>query len=167
MNALSSPTKSFKVPNVESRKMGTQYLMENFFIPDEVFSNIYQASTLVRRIGELTKENEVIIRQIKSMLLLGDNWDTEGALAIPENVVKRAVSVVELIDKYDINVYLASPGPNQEIMIMLKQNLKEIELIIYPDKGKFVKFNGAEFVEQNNFNCQEIDSLLEWISNNE
>lgn len=169
MNVLSRPQKSFKVSNLGPKLMGCSFLTQNFKIDDEIemLTSIDHGSILIKILGELSSENNVIIGQIKSMLQLGDNWDSEGALKIPLNVVERAIAIVRLINQSDYNVYLAAPGPNQEILLIVKIVDREIELVIYPNREKYIKFEGTEFIEQGDLYDKEIDSLLEWLAKNE
>ncbi|VAW13555.1 hypothetical protein MNBD_BACTEROID03-2035 [hydrothermal vent metagenome] len=167
MNVLSSPSKSFKIPGFNSDFFGTNSILDDFVIADNVFPNIERGSIVFKIKGELSTENVAIIGQIKAMKLLKDNWDETGALSIPSKVIERSIDIVKLINRFDFNVYLASPGPNNEVLLILKAENREIELIIYPDREKYVKFENMNFIEQGNIDNQKFHSLLEWLIKNE
>ncbi|MFN3489450.1 MAG: hypothetical protein ACK4YV_09965 [Emticicia sp.] len=50
----------------------------------------------------ITKNDSVlkVISESKTLLSLGDNWDEEGALAIPEDIWKRAIKFLKNYSEY-------------------------------------------------------------------
>ncbi len=168
MNVLNSPGKSFKITGFNSDFFETNSILDDFVITDNVFPNIERGSIIFNIKGELSTDNVAIIGQIKAMRLLKDDWDETGALSIPSEVIERSIDIVKLINnRFDLNVYLASPGPNKEVLLILKAENREIELIIYPDREKYVKFENMNFIEQGNIDNQKFHSLLEWLIKNE
>ncbi len=164
MSTLSSPYQSqFKIPSLDSFFSGTSELD----ILESEFPSIDQGSISVKKLGEFSEENKAIVDQLKSFKSLEENWDAEGALAIPNSVIARSIYWVKQINLSDINVYIASPGPNEEILLMVKGNNREIELIIYPHKEKYVKFEGDDFIQQGNLEDQKFHRLLDWLLQNE
>ena len=164
MSSLSSPALTFRVPNISIFDRGTQTVKITDYSYTEESPKIYQGSVLIKELGVLSEENKIIIDQIKSFEFLQDNWDEDGAKVIPGNVIQQAIDIVSVTDENNINVYLVSPGPNKEVLIMLKNNDREVELIVYPSKVKYVKFEGANFIEQGNLESKEFSSILDWIS---
>jgi len=165
MSSLSSsPALSFRVPSMRAFERETQTVKLIDDTHCEELPKIYQGSILIKELGVLGDENKSIVDQIKSFEFLEDNWDVEGARKIPYNVIQRAIDLINIIDENNINVYLASPGPNQEILLMLKNNNREVEFILYPSKEKYVKFEGANFIEQGSLESKEFNSFLDWIS---
>lgn len=118
------------------------------------------ASVVLGVEGRISAKNEEVINLIKSFVSLNDNWDDNNAREIPIQTISQAIEVVEELNAHDIDVYFTSPGPNQEILLLLKNGLNELELIIYPDKQKFVKFEKNEFVEQGNFDLEMLHVLV-------
>lgn len=159
----SSNSYQFKVPPFNPSFWKESTLARNFVIPDETSINVYESSTSIKKLGELTSENEAIVRQIKAMKFLENNWDEEGAQVIPPTVIERALEWVKQANQLDYNIYLASPGPNQEILLMLQEGNREIELLLYPDREKYVKFEGTDFIEQGNLGDQEFHRVLKWL----
>lgn len=163
MSNLSSPVLSYRVPSMNVfEEIQTAIITNEYFSED--FPKIHLGSVLVKELGVLSDENKIIVDQIKSFEFLENNWDSEGAKKIPFNVIQRAIELVNIIDENSMEVYLASPGPNEEILLVLKNNNKEIELILYPSKEKYVKFEASDFIEQGNLENQMFSSLLDWIS---
>ncbi len=162
MSTLNNPYQSFKVPSLDSFVFRTNSKLNDFV--EYEFPKIHQGSIVVKKLGEFSEENKLIVDQIRAFRALDENWDEEGASAIPITVVERAIYWVKQANLLDFNIYLSSPGPNQEILLILKRDAKEIELIIYPDREKYVKFEGKDFVQQGNIDDQEFSSLLDWLT---
>ncbi|UOY07759.1 hypothetical protein L0P88_04210 [Muricauda sp. SCSIO 64092] len=164
MPVLNKETEFYKIPSYQEGFFGASSFTNDFLVVSVDYPSIHQSSIVMHDMGMVSEENEAAIGQIKALKLLGNNWDEEGALPIPEEVISRAIEIVNHINRFGHDVYLATPGPNQEILLMLKSGNREIEIIIYPDREKLVKFDGTEFVEQGNFLGQELSALLEWIT---
>ena len=164
MSNLNSPTLSFSIPEINIFESGNQTVMKT----DDSFPikspNIYQGSVLIKKFGVLSRTNKNAIDQIKSFEFLNDNWDGESAKAIPASVIRKSINWVHALDENNTNVYLVSPGPNQEILLMLKNCKREVELIIYDYKEKYVKFDGVDFIEQGDLDDKKISQILDWIS---
>ena len=164
MEVLNRATESYKIPSYSEDFIGARSLSDGFVVIYADFPSIHKGSIVIQDMGKISEDNQTAIGQIKAFKLLADNWDEEGAKAIPDIVVSRAIEVVKHINRFGFDVYLATPGPNEEILLMLKSGIREIELIIYPGREKFVKFEGTEFVEQGNFLGKELSALLEWLA---
>lgn len=139
-------------------------LSKNFVIAERMATNVYDGAISIKKPGELSAENEAIVRQIKAMRLLEDNWDEEGAQSIPPRVIESAIRWVHRADALDVTIYLASPGPNQEILLMVKEDDREIEIILYPDREIYLKFEGCTFVEQSDMKAVAFSDLLKWVA---
>ena len=83
-------------------------------------------------VGKNSIKNDEIINQIKSFASLKDNWDGDFAKEIPLETIYKAIEGVKELNIYDIDVFFSSPGPNKEILLLVKYDLKELEIIIYP-----------------------------------
>jgi hypothetical protein len=164
MNNLSSTLSPFRVSETGSNNWNIQTAIDSFIAEISEFPIIHRGSIVIREMGVLSDENQTAIDNIKSFKFLEENWDGEGALMIPSTTIDKVLKLVERIDKLDSTVYLASPGPNEEVLILLKKNNKELELIIYPNKEKFVKFEDNNYIQQGNIESENFNSLIEWIS---
>lgn len=128
------------------------------------------SNTTVRHITDISSSNRLEIYNIKNYLTLEPNWDSYGAAAIPEQSIRKAIDFINEIDKYSINVYTSSPGPNGEILVHLSRKLsglskREIEFLFYPDKSKFVLFESNEYQSQGPYTLEILNELIEWLRN--
>lgn len=164
MNNLSSTLSPFTVHESTTSSWSIQTAIDSFISEISEFPDIHRGSIIIREMGVLSDENKAVIDNIKSFKYLEKNWDNEGALRIPNLTIEKALNTIRKIDKFNNSVYLASPGPNEEILILMKSNNKELELIIYPNKEKFVKFEDNNYVEQGDIEIENFNSLIEWIS---
>lgn len=162
--SISSSTLDFKIPVSED----VTYVSTNkdyTWVVDRFRSVVSpRTSVSIGVIGEISVENEEIINQIKSFQSLKENWDEENAKEIPRKTLLDSINIVEELNNFDINVYLTSPGPNREILLLIKSHKRELEIIIYPNKQKFVKFEDKNFIEQGDFNLEKLFSLVEWVN---
>lgn len=164
MSNLSSTLSSFRVPEASIENLGIHSAIKNFIIELNEVPTIHQGSIIIEEIGVLADENKLIIDQLKSFKFLEENWDGDGALRIPNQTIDKAINLINKIDKLNNLVYLCSPGPNEEVLLILKNGTREIELIIYPNKEKHVKFEENNYVEQGSIQGEEFNLLIDWIS---
>jgi len=122
----------------------------------------FDSAISITSVNSISIENQETINTIKSFKSLDNNWDEDGAQAISLFSIYKSIEIVKMLDRLNIDVYLAAPGPNKEILLMVKTSSKELELIIYPNKMKFVKFENNEFISQGDFSIEEIPSLYFW-----
>jgi hypothetical protein len=166
MTALSNVA-NFRIDDLKTILWPTNFELIDPFIGVENKSEEIDTAISIRPIDSLTIENYKIINSIKSFELLNENWDKEGARPIPTETINQSTKIVKHLDLSNINIYFASPGPNQEILLLVKNNTKELEIIIYPNKQKFVKFSNNEFIDQGDLEVEKIPELVEWTQNNE
>lgn len=121
------------------------------------------SNTTVRHITDISSSNLLEISKIKNYLKLEPNWDSYGAIAIPEQSVEKALAFMAAIDKYNIDVYITSPGPNGEILVHLKSKKKEIEFLFYAQKAKYVLFDSNEYESQGNYTHEILNELINWL----
>lgn len=163
MSTLTKTIRTFKIPGEEYLFTSTnEYLIRNDYY-EKYYSNLHTAIS-IRPNNEITEVNKLIIGQIRNFGNLVENWDEDGALKIPSESINRAIHWVKLINIFDQNVYFCSPGPNKEILLLLKSENREVELIIYPDREKIVKFDSEEFVEQDNLLPENFISVIDWLT---
>lgn len=162
MTALS---KTYKIP--DNNSVPASYLSDSFVFKDSSVNNMYDQSTLFKIKGEISTINRFEIQNLRSFKNLEENWDSYEAEKISELVINNAISIVEKIDKFDEDVYFSSPGPNGEIMIQLKNYQKEVEIIVYSDRQKYVTFYESNFEKQGDFNINILSEIVEWLNMHE
>jgi len=113
---------------------------------------------------EISSINLNEIEKIKNYLNLKINWDSYGASQISEKSIDKAVSFIIEIDKHGIDAYMVCPGPNEEVVVHLKSNEKEIEFVFYPDISKYITFNDNEYVNQGIYVDTFLDELINWLN---
>ena len=164
MSSLINPIETFKIPTWEDLSDNTNQDLVIGYTFRTYTKRMYQGSTAVKPINEITETNKKVIGQLKALTTLDDNWDEEGALSITEQAIRRAIHWVKIINAFDLDVYFASPGPNGEILLLLKgDNKKELELIIYPDKEKYIQFDSKNFVEQGAIMPENFIANIDWF----
>ncbi|MCG2612795.1 hypothetical protein LZZ85_00830 [Terrimonas sp. NA20] len=105
------------------------------------------------------------LRAIENMAALDDNWDEDDAIAPCSEVIQLAKGIVHSLNAAGQGIYNAVPGPNGEIMLDLRSGNKSLEIIIYPDKMKFVKFSPSEPPAQGYFTPSLLfTDLIAWLN---
>lgn len=155
-------SKSFRISNYNT--VSNSGLTNQFFIVTDLMRVVDNQSTIFKENGSLTLANKIEIQKIKSFSELEKNWDSYDAQEINDNVIKRAVNIVEELNSLDEDVYFTSPGPNGEIMILLKKDAKEAELIVYEEMIKYVTFSDNQFEKQGNFTSELLPEIVEWLN---
>ena len=121
-------------------------------------------STMVSSAESISLNNKLQIQRVKDLAKLDSNWDGDNSLKINEVSIKNAISLIESLNDLSCEVYFTAPGPNSDILIQLKNNYKEIEFILYPNKSKFVLFSNNSLVEQGNLSFGELPNLINWLN---
>ncbi|HNR08907.1 MAG TPA: hypothetical protein PKM27_16430 [Saprospiraceae bacterium] len=95
------------------------------------------------------------------------NWDGEGTEAPDKKVLICATALLRILDKFGQKVFHASPGPNKEIMLDLRNNnqSKSLEILFYPSRSVYVKFQDANKPIQGEFNFEKLHELMTWLNN--
>jgi len=111
--------------------------------------------------------NARIHKLLKEFSKLNDNWDGDDAIAPTPIVLKKAQFITTLLEKHGQPIYHATPGPNGEIMLDIRNSrkTKSLELIFYPSKSIAVRFPDNGDPSQMNFDYSNLPELLEWINN--
>ncbi len=161
---VSSDPSTFVLPEYENTKPITT-TTHNFRVGEGRFLSLPtpNVSISIKFGGDLSYNNYLLSHQIKSFRFLEENWDDDGAMKIPVSTIDKSISILKQFNEFNKDIYLASPGPNEEIMLLLKNNRHEIELIVYPNKIKFVKFEDNKFIEQGNFENFELQDYIKWL----
>ena len=109
--------------------------------------------------------NLKMFKLLKDFEQLENNWDGDGALAIPKTVISKAESIIIFLDTMGLKVFHTAPGPNGEIMIDLRnrENTKSLELIIYSTRNIAVKFPSDGKPEQHLFDILDLPHFLNWL----
>lgn len=107
-----------------------------------------------------------IINQLEdfNFELLHDNWDGDGAKAPGIEVIQRAMLFLQIIQQNGQEVFNIAPGPLGEIMIDSRRNGKSVEILVYPDKNKYVFFPLHERPEQGEFQQDELPAILQCLN---
>jgi hypothetical protein len=121
------------------------------------------SNTTVRHIADISRSNLLESYKIKNYLKLEPNWDSYGAAAISEQSVEKAIAFIAEIDKYSIDVYMTSPGPNGEVLVHLRSGKREIEFLFYADKAKYVLFDSNEYESQGSYTSGILNELIDWL----
>lgn len=95
---------------------------------------------------------------------LKDNWDEEGAQGISKKVLNEASAIIYTMKIAHEDLYSISPGPSGEIMLDYRVGKKSLEIILYPNKRKFVKFSDDEAPTQGEFNDKILPDLIAWLN---
>lgn len=112
-----------------------------------------------------TSINARIFKIIEDIAVLNDNWDEDGAIAPDSEVIQLAKGIVHSMNAVGQEIYNAAPGPKGEIMLDLRSGNKSLEVIIYPDKMKFVKFSPSEPPAQGTFTPGLLfTDLIAWLN---
>ncbi len=98
---------------------------------------------------------------------LKDNWDGDDAVAPYKKVIRFARFLTSLLEKHGQNIFHASPGPNGEISIDLRdsENIRSIEILIYSNRQKILFIPFDEVPSQEDFDLSQLGKYLEWLNN--
>lgn len=130
------------------------------------FAGNYTFTTL-RHDGVKSKVNLAEIARIYEFQRLPQDWDSYGAAPIQPQAAADAIDCIKQLDVYGMDVYQASPGPNGEIMLQMKEGIREIEFLFYGQNSKYVTFLGNEYSSQGEFLLGILPELLTWLNNDE
>lgn len=107
----------------------------------------------------LISETLLALNSFKS---LEPNWDEMGALAPSLFSIREAEFFVQTYLKLEYDIYHVAPGPNGEILIHLKKNDKSLEIVFYPDRIIFAKFDSVGG-EQHDFTSEGFFQAMDWL----
>lgn len=136
---------------------------DSFEIRGKFFFTHFSNVITVEDKGTLSLANKAEIQNIKSFINLKHNWDSYGALPVDIKSIEKSIDFIKFVNEYGIDVYLTSPGPNEEVMVQLKNKSREIEFIFYSTKEKYVRFDDNNFIDQGDFSYNEFENMLAWI----
>lgn len=129
--------------------------------------NMFRTAISFRYFDEISSINASEIAHIKSYAKLQENWDGYGSDSISGKAINKAIDFIKAIDKFDLEVYLSSPGPNGEVMVQLRNQDKEMEVVCYDDKDKYVLFHANNFVNQGDYSPPLLQELVAWLTTDE
>lgn len=102
-------------------------------------------------------------RKIENILNLDSSFGING------DVLAESTRIIGSIYKLDQEmaemIKNAYPGPNGEMMILLRNGPKESEIIIYPNKSIYVNFNGKNFSNKGDYNDNKLESIFHFLKN--
>jgi hypothetical protein len=105
------------------------------------------------------------IETLKQIENLTDNWDEENSVSPPPNVIQYTRGIILLMNAIGQEIYNIAPGPNGEILILFNNEKRSFEILIYPNKLRYVKFpeNGSPI--QDTFTPEILYThLLSWFN---
>lgn len=111
----------------------------------------------------MSKVNQMEIVRIHEFLKLPAGWDSYDAMPVSPASAEGAIAFIRELDVYDVDVYQATPGPNGEIMVQVKEGKCEIEFLFYENKVKYVTFFNNEFNKQGTYTRELLPELIEWL----
>jgi hypothetical protein len=109
--------------------------------------------------------NSKHLQRLSEIENLEQNWDNDGAIAPPVNVVQFAKAIIYIMNAIGQEIYNIAPGPDGEIMLLFTKDKKSFEVLIYPDKMRFVKFPEYGTPVQGTFSIEALyTDLLSWLN---
>ena len=109
--------------------------------------------------------NDAPIRSIRNLQELTDNWDGEEAVAPNEKTINSAVAIAKNLDLAGQKIYHTSPGPNGEILISLRKNEKNVELLVFANKSpKVITISDLEEPTQALLTSESLQIALSWLN---
>lgn len=130
-------------------------------------ANMFRTAISFRYIDTISPINASEIAHVKSYAKLLENWDSYGSAPISGIAITKAIDFIKAIDKFDLEVYLSAPGPNGEVMVQLKNQDKEIEVVCYASNDKYVLFQANIFINQGNYTPEILRELVAWLTTDE
>ena len=117
----------------------------------------------------LNAQNTQALSKLNAFAQLGPDWDSYGAAPISPKSIKKAAAFIKEIDARGLTADFVAPGPNEEVLVMLRHAEREAECLFYPDRTIIVTFEGQLPPKQQKLSDNsEIDLFLsQWISNDE
>lgn len=127
---------------------------------------MYSNSTLFKNQGENSYNlNSFYITSIQKLQNLCDNWDEDGAIAPSLKTINDAIKIAKYLNLVGQKIYHISPGPNGEILISLRKNDKDVELLIYSNKlSRIVTISDKEKPSQKELNTSNLQVTLSWLN---
>ncbi|MFT5780257.1 MAG: hypothetical protein ACI837_003218 [Crocinitomicaceae bacterium] len=159
MTALSNTYRIRSFDSSPTTGLNNQYsVMDNWLVVVDNQSLLFKAYDFISPVNRLE------IQKVRSFAELEQNWDSYDAQKISPDAIAKSVDLIKEIDKLDEEIYFSSPGPNGEVMIQLKKAEKEVEIIQYANKSKYVTFSKEEFEKQGDFTLEILPEIIEWLN---
>lgn len=110
--------------------------------------------------------NERIRSLLQEFERLADGWDGEESPPPAKSALHKAMYLTHILTQGGQKIFHTAPGPNQEIMMDLRNSLngKSLEIIFYPARAVFVKFPAAGRPVQGAFDFSDLTDLLAWLN---
>lgn len=111
------------------------------------------------------KENNIMKSNIQSFGELKENWDSYGADSISPEAIWGATTFVENMSRYGRKVYFASPGPNGEVSIELKEGRKVVEVVFYASgTKKYIALDGDTVYQKGALTPEAKHNFIKWLN---
>ena len=110
--------------------------------------------------------NERIIDLLRVYGDLKVDWDHEGAQPPIKSALLNATYLTKILTQGGQRIFHVVPGPNQEILLDLRNssNGNSLEIIFYPSRSVFVKFPSQGKPIQGLFEFSMLSELLAWLN---
>lgn len=110
--------------------------------------------------------NSRIHKLLDEYSLLENNWDDDGAIAPDNEVIQKAQNLTLLMERHGQGIFHCAPGPNGEIMLDIRNNIKSksIEIILYSDHSVVVLFPEEGRPTQKDFYIDQLPVYLNWLN---
>ncbi len=164
MPNLTSDIDSYALTTYPSRISEDVITVKDFDVESKP-ENIWSTRFWDININDSRRKERKIADVLYNISSLTDNWDEEGSAAIREEVINDATAIVYMMEAAGENLFSIAPGPKGEIMLDYRVNEKSLEIILYPDRKKYVKFSDNEQPIQGKFTYDILPNLISWLNN--
>lgn len=130
-------------------------------------SGIFTNSVVVSQQNILSL-NQRVLQLLDEFELLDENWDQDDALKPSVKAIVNARTITRILSKHGQPVYHTAPGPNGEILLDIRNRVKNksFELIFYTDRAVAVTFPEEGQPKQISFSTDILPDLLKWLNSN-
>lgn len=113
---------------------------------------------------QLSLINKEAIKTIKAYERLEDNWDSYHGAKTSPNAIKKAISFILWLSKYNIDVYYTAPSPDGDVLVEIRDGQACLEFEFTPDNSDNVcaTFEG-EYMQAAELNETTQQSYLKWL----
>ncbi|MBV6477748.1 MAG: hypothetical protein HGGPFJEG_00492 [Ignavibacteria bacterium] len=104
-----------------------------------------------------------IINQLHEFLNLNENWDSYGAQPLNKKTIEKAIEVVNVLDRNNIEVYYTAPSPSGDILLesRMRNKILEIEILV-DDKITFTAYENDDVFKSGNLIESDYD-IINWF----
>lgn len=135
---------------------------------DQSSTKIWSILYRKQNVAEGGSLNAVSLQTLSEIERLENNWDEQGAVAPNKSVIQWCNGLIVFLEAIGQKVFSIAPGPDGEIMLDLRNGSRSLEILIYGDRMKYVKFSPSEKPVQGIFTPDLLNSeLIAWVNMDE